>query len=209
MSEIKEFWEVAHKENKELWLTGSHLTSVWTPMKLMAKLASGIKVLNVGVGLGKDTNELVNKGAIVDVLDISQTALDRVKATTRNQYISSNLDELPESEYDIAVSHLVSQHMNDDDLLDQIKYVLRSLKPEGIFAMQFAFIDETPVSVNHLNEVYKSVDDIPKDKKGHMFRSLLKMEDMVKKCGGEIIWVSDPRRYPNNPIKWYYIHMKK
>lgn len=209
MTDIKDFWDEAHKKNETLWLTGSNLYYVWTPMNIMDKLTPDIKVLNIGVGMGKDTREIANVSTTVDVLDISQIALDRVKTVTRNQYLSSNINTLPESEYDLAVSHLVTQHMNDDDLLEQLKYVIRSLKLDGIFAMQFAFIDETPESIIQLNNVYKSVLDIPKNKKGHMFRSLLKMDDMVTECGGNINWVSEQRKFPNIPIKWYYIHIKK
>jgi SAM-dependent methyltransferase len=209
MTDIKDFWDDAHREDKELWLTGSNLYYVWTPMNIMNKLTPDVKVLNIGVGFGKDTREIAKVSTTVDVLDISQIALDRVKTVTRNQYLSSNIETLPESEYDLAVSHLVTQHMDDYDLLKQLKYVIRSLKPDGIFSMQFAFIDETPESIIQLNNVYKNVLDIPKNKKGHMFRSLLTMEDMVMESGGNITWISEPRKFPNIPIKWYYIHIQK
>lgn len=210
MSTIKEFWETAHKTNKELWLTGSYLQQVWQPMMILNRISPGLKVLNIGVGLGRDTRELYNREVIVDVLDISETALERVKLITRNRFLSSNISELPINEYDIAVSHLVSQHMNDDDLIEQIKYVVRSLNPNGIFAMQFAFIDDTPEAKKQLEIVYNNVKDIPNDHKGHMFRSLSKMKEIIETlCDGTISWVSDIRTYPSTPIKWYYIHIKK
>jgi SAM-dependent methyltransferase len=208
--EIKEFWENAHKNDEELWLTGSYLNQIWPLFQITDKLKPGIKVLNIGVGLGRDTQELHTKKTIVDVLDISQIALDRVKSITRRQFLSSNLKDLPINEYDIAVSHLVTQHMNDTDLVEQIQYVLRSLKPDGIFAMQFAFIDDTPENREHLNRVYYDVINVPTNQKGHMFRTLLEMKNIVEiKCEGKISWISDVRTYPNNPIKWYYIHIKQ
>jgi len=210
MDTIKEFWETAHKNNEELWLTGSYLQQVWEPMTILNRLSPGIKVLNIGVGMGRDTIELHSKGVIVDVLDISDTALERVKPQTRNRYLTSNLNELPNDEYDVAVSHLVTQHMRDEDLIEQIKNVVSSLKPDGVFGMQFAFINDTSEDKEHLNNVYKDVLSVPNDRKGHMFRSLSKMKDIVETlCGAKITWVSNIRSYPNTPIKWYYIHIKK
>lgn len=210
MNTIKDFWEDAHKNNEELWLTGSYLQQIWEPMLILPYIKPGLKVLNIGVGLGRDTHELHTKDVIVDVLDISEIALERVKSITRNRYLSSNLPEIPTNEYDIAVSHLVTQHMNDEDLIEQINHVIRSLKPNGIFAMQFAFIDNNQEDQKELNRVYKNVLYIPTDKKGHMFRTLPKMKDIVEsQCHGKISWVSNVRTYTTTPIKWYYIHITK
>lgn len=210
MSKIKEFWETAHQGNNELWLTGSYLHQVWEPMKILNRLTPEIKVLNIGVGLGRDTRELHDRKAIVDVLDISEAALERVKSITRNRFLSSNLSGLPINEYDIAVSHLVTQHMNDEDLIEQITYVIRSLKPDGIFGMQFAFIDDTPEANEQLNKTYNNVINIPRENKGHMFRTLSKMKDIVESfCAGKIVWNSDVITYAHTPIKWYYIQIMK
>jgi SAM-dependent methyltransferase len=208
--EINDFWEEAHQKNEELWLTGSYFGEVWGSLDIVSKFLPGITVLNIGVGLGRDTQELSSKGAVVDVLDISQTALNRVKDITRNQYLSSNLGTLPINEYDIAVSHLVTQHMNDEDLAKQIRYVTRSLKSTGIFAMQFAFINDTPEDKNSYDLVYGSIMDRPPEQRGHMFRTLDQMKHIVETvCDGKISWVSDIRTYEHTPIKWYYIHIKK
>jgi SAM-dependent methyltransferase len=207
--EIKDFWEEAHQKNEELWLTGSYLNQVWDPLNIMPKLSPGLKVLNIGVGLGRDTSELKNSGAIVDVLDISQTALNRVRGITRNQYLSSNLSNLPINEYDVAVSHLVTQHMNDDDLNMQMKYVLQSLNSNGIFAMQFAFIDDDENTKNRYDLIYKNDFDRDPQQRGHMFRTLPEMTNIVTKNLGYISWTSDVRIYPHTPIKWYYVHIKR
>jgi 2-polyprenyl-3-methyl-5-hydroxy-6-metoxy-1,4-benzoquinol methylase len=208
--EIKDFWEEAHQKNEELWLTGSYLNQVWDPLNITSKLAPGLEVLNIGVGLGRDTAELKDKGVIVDALDISQTALDRVKTITRNQYLASHIRSLPSQAYDVAVSHLVTQHMNESDLIQQVAHVLRSLKPDGIFAMQFAFIDETTEAYIQLERAYNNIMSQPPEQRGHMFRTLNKMKVIVEDvCGGKISWVSAVKEYSFTPIKWYYINIKR
>lgn len=205
--DIKEFWETAHKNNEELWLTGSYLNGVWSPMNLMNKLKSYIRILNIGVGLGRETMELKEKNVIVDVLDISETALNRVKNITRNQFLSENLNTLPVNEYDVIVSHLVTQHMSDNDLNEQLKYVIPSLNENGVFGMQFAFINDN--DTDELNRVYNNVLTLEKEKKGHMFRTLDQMKKMIDENNGIITWVSDIVNYSHTPIKWYYINIMK
>ena len=210
MSEsVKFFWEKAHRENIVNWLSGCGVDEVWNRLDIMNQLIPNIKILIIGVGLGNETRELSKHHVIIDVLDISETALERVKDITRNQYSSSNISNLPINEYDVVVSHLVSQHMDDDGLNEQIKYIVRSLKSDGIFAMQFAFIDDDQESLNELERVYRNVRELDVQLKGFMFRTLFEMKDIIKNNGGYVSWVSEVRIFSHTPIKWYYIHIKK
>jgi len=134
-------------------------------------LVPNIKILNIGIGTGAETIELSKHNVIIDVLDISEIAINKVKDITRNQYLSSNIENLPINEYDIAVSHLVSQHIDDDELNKQIKYVLRSLNTTGTFAMQFAFNDDND------NKTH----DLDSQKHGNICRSLSEMDSIIKK----------------------------
>jgi cyclopropane fatty-acyl-phospholipid synthase-like methyltransferase len=208
-NEILNFWEEAHQNNQSLWLTGSNLYEVTKPMDIYDKLVPGIKVLYIGVGLGYDTDELSKKGIIVDALDISKIALNRVKHITRNQFLSSDIKSLPINEYDFAISHLVAQHMNDENLEEQMRYVIRSLNTNGVFGIQFSFVDDNQESLNELNRVYGNVLSFDPQKKGHMFRSVSRMKDMVEHNGGKVTWISPVRTYPHTPIKWYYLHITK
>lgn len=197
---IKNFWENAHNMRTELWLSGYSLEKVWNGLNIINKLVPNIKVLNIGVGLGNETIELSqHKDTIIDVLDISEKAIDSVKNITRAQYLSSNIFNLPINEYDIVVSHLVTQHMNDEDLNEQIKYVLRSLKPDGIFAMQFAFVDG-------VNMAPQGED---KQTAGSVIRSLSEIEKIVKNNNGYLSWISDVITFKHTASKWQYVHIKR
>ena len=204
MSEIFDFWEKNHEEWDTMgdpkYLTGSKFNEVWSKMNISNILKPNLNILNIGVGLGYETIELSKKEVIIDVLDISKNAVNRVKDITRNQYISTDIENLPIEEYDIVVSHLVSQHMNNEDLDKQIKYVIRGLKKDGVFAMQFAFGGE-----NEFNEP----NIINKQMQGHVFRTFPEMENIVTDNGGYIIWKSDEIRFSHTKIKWYYVHIKR
>lgn len=196
---VKNFWETAHKNNDTKWLTGSNLKDVWEPMNIMNKLMPNIKILNIGVGLGNETIQLQKYKVTIDALDISETALDRVKSITRNQFLSSNINNLPTNEYDLAVSHLVTQHINDKELNNQLKYVISSLKHNGVFAMQFAYVD----NANNVsqNDEYQMA--------GGIIRKLEDIENFVKNNNGYISWVSEPKIFDHTTPKWQYIHIKK
>jgi len=198
-TKIIEFWNKAHTENNRTWLSGSDLEGVWGALNILNRLIPGITILNIGVGLGDETISLSQKNVIVDVLDISQVALERVKDKTRHQYLSSNIYQLPINEYDIAVSHLVTQHMNDEDLNEQVKFVLRSLKPNGIFAMQFAFVnDNDVVPQGEISQMH-----------GGVIRKLSEIEKIVINNNGYLSWISDVTKWAHTPARWQYVHIKQ
>ena len=201
MNEIKNFWETKHKINKVKGLTGSHLSELMTYMNIREFIKKDNKVLNIGIGLGYCTKELVDKGMLVDVLDISEKAIEKVKGITQSQFLTTDLEKLPKGKYDLVISHLVNQHMNDNDLINQIKHVLPSLKKDGVFAMQFAFVE----GVNN-----KNLETLHRQQTGGVLRLLSDMENIVEKSNGRITWISDVRHH-KPPIfsKWQYIHIQK
>ncbi len=204
MENVKNFWEDTHINNVKMWLTGSGVKEVWGYMNIIDRIVPQLTVLNIGVGLGVETTELAKEKVTIDVLDISEAALNRVKNITRKGYLASSIEELPINEYDIAVSHLVTQHINDATLADQIKYVVRSLKPYGLFAMQFAFVPDFDYEAN-----YEIKQNEESQKYGGVIRSLQNMEKIITDNGGKITWISDVRHYEHTPTKWQYVHIQK
>jgi SAM-dependent methyltransferase len=134
---IGTWWDHAHGIDHQQWLTGSPGAEVWERLDVVGPLRPGTAVLNIGVGLGRCTRELAVLGCTVSALDISPVAVERIKDVATG-YLASDLGSLPANRFDLALSHLVAQHMRDADLLDQIHHVVRSLKPDGLFAMQYA-----------------------------------------------------------------------
>lgn len=143
-----DWWNRAHRTDHAMWLTGSLPEDAWRRLAVADYLLPKVKVLNIGIGLGYCTRALHARGCQVSVLDISEVALQRV-ANIAPGYLASNLDALPTGEFNLALSHLVAQHMYDNDLEAQMKAVIRSLKPGGFFALHYAApADGSPANIN-------------------------------------------------------------
>ena len=204
MNKNQLYWEDKHDNNDIAWLSGYHLSDLIDYMNIEGHLKSGNKILEIGIGFGYCTQELVDRGLLVDVLDISEKALERVKFITQNQFLTTDLEHLPKRKYDLVLSHLVTQHMNDRDLSKQIKYVLQSLKKDGIFAMQFAFLEDIDYQAEH-----ETLQTIERQQGGGVIRSLECIQELVNKNNGYISWVSDVRNFDHTIAKWQYVHIKK
>lgn len=196
---IKEFWEDKHKENNGGSLTGSKGKAVWTMLGITDLVKPNKVVLNIGVGLGFCTKELVDEGCDVYVLDIAQTAIDRVKDIVRGHWLASEIDKIPENMFDVVISNLVAQHMTDEDLQKQLEVVIKSLKYEGVFALQVA------AKLNRKNE---GIETLQYQMGGAVCRSLSKICQMVEKAGGII--TSSKRSWVNAQFKsmGYALHIQ-
>ncbi len=174
---IEDWWNQHHAANHAFWLSGYRGVNVWQPLEIMNYIRPGKVVLNIGIGLGYCTQDLVSQQAVVHVLDISTVALEKVKPIVAGTWLPGQLDELPSNYFDLAISHLVTQHMNDQDLRDQLQAVIRGLKPDGIFAMQFAFAKSYNPATHYTVEDAKG---------GGVCRTLCQMETLVNAGGGRL-----------------------
>ena len=144
VSDLKRFWETAHSQQKHLWLTGSPPIEVITRLDVRDEIdEEGSMILDVGVGLGLMARYLFDSGRKIDALDISSAALDRVKPFVNTTFLDAS--QLPSQHYSLIMHHLVAQHMSNEDLKSQIRYLVRSLKDGGVVALQFA----APISGNN------------------------------------------------------------
>jgi 2-polyprenyl-3-methyl-5-hydroxy-6-metoxy-1,4-benzoquinol methylase len=198
---VKEWWENNHKKDHPFWLSGTSSQQIWSSLNINNLVLSNSIVLNIGVGLGQDTRELVNKGCIVHALDISETALERVRNFVKCVWLADQLPQLPSKTYDLAISHLVSQHMSNRDLLEQMIHVVRSLKERGIFAMQFAF----PLNghIEESNEVEGNI------RCGAVLRTMEIFDQMVQKASGRIVWYRQIGTFPEYGAGWYGVHIQR
>ena len=202
---VKDFWEKAHEESAIEWLSGTHLNELKINLHLDDLLKENIKVLNIGVGLGVCTKELVDMGCTVDVLDISDIAITKVKNITRKQYLASYEFGLPKNEYDLVISYLVSQHMNDVNLKRQLKYVIRSLKSTGTFALQFAFIEDYDLMKRDQERIQGETAETT----GGVIRPLEDIQKFVEENGGYLSWVSEVCHSEHTIAKWQFVHIKR
>lgn len=198
---IESWWAEAHARSDRGWLTGSYGRAVWDSLAVSSRVVPGRAVLNIGVGLGQCTRDLVDAGCAVSVLDICPLALDRVRDVVQACYLASELDRLPDAAFDLAISHLVTQHMVDADLDPHVRHVLRSLGPDGLFAMQFAYgwDQETGIAGETLADA----------KTGGVIRKLSHMAALVERAGGMISRAHIISNYPQYRSGWYGIHITK
>lgn len=206
---LKRFWEQQQEgythSQETRYITGSKQKAIWDFLDIQNKLEQEqLKVLNIGVGTGRDTKELFERNIDVSVLDISPLALKRVESYTTKRYLSEKIKELPNDCFDIAVSHLVTQHLSDGDLIIQMKHVLGSLKTDGLFVIQFAWS--------------KDVNDksLISQKEGECSRDVEHMTTLIHKTGGivikqvpfvvykDIVWAGKKR-----DVYWYGLHVQK
>lgn len=186
---VPEFWDDAHRGNLHLWLSGTEPERIWGNLRVQDRVLAGPqRILNVGVGEGHDTRALAKLGHRVDALDISPTALASVETVTENRFLPSDYDAIPAGEYDLVLHHLVAQHMSNADLERQLTVLVRSLKPEGVIALQFATL---------LNGSYDAVDDGPEAQKvGGVCRAPEALSLLVDRVGGEILKMELVGEYP-------------
>ncbi len=172
-----QWWNWAHEHDEPYWLSGTSGPEVWKRLGVENRLTLGASVLNIGVGLGRCTRQLAARGCEVSVLDISDVALERV-ADVAPGYLASDLEALPSSSFDVALSHLVAQHMNDADLEAQIRHVVRALVPDGLFAIQY---------LRNVNDIELDQSNTYNVKSGSICRSQAAFDALAERAGGQVI----------------------
>lgn len=199
---FEQFWNDCHAVNDPHFLTGSFGRSVWSSLNITDRVKAGAKVLNIGVGLGFCTNELVKAGCVVDVLDISPVVLNKISKIVRKAWLPSQFESMPIDYYDLIISHLVTQHMPDGDLIKQVTYAIKGLNRNGVFAMQFAC--QFPIKPDDKTTI--SMMDI---KAGGSVRTLEKIDSLVRSCGGQIVWDKMISVYQRKNSCWFGVHIAK
>ena len=135
-------WQAYHEQQKVTALTGSHLDSYCLYHGLfLADYHPGVRVLEVGVGLGHAVREAAARGCKVSVLDICPRALETVSDAIERGYLHRNVGDLPLAYFDLITHHLVTQHMSDTDLRWQLPALIASLRFTGRLHIQWAGSD--------------------------------------------------------------------
>ncbi len=203
--DMDKFWEEAHADNKQYELTGASPKAILKFLNISEDILSNTRsCLVIGVGFGHETRYLAGLGINVSVLDISKNALQRVQDITLYQYLPNQLRLMHNNSFDLIISHLVTQHMSNKDLENQVRHCIRALKPEGIFAMQFA--SKRKDDVGGVIDIKAT---LQKQKDGLVSRSLPYMEKITADSGGKLTWRSFPIYFPHLKHSWVGIHIKR
>lgn len=116
---------------------------------LAQQIASGMYVLNIGVGRGGLEAILLKKGILVNCLDPSEKAIDSLRKQyalgDRAQVGFSQAIPFADSQFDVVVMSEVLEHLADDVLNSTLAEVRRVLKADG------RFIGTVPANENLLD----------------------------------------------------------
>ncbi|HPV97921.1 MAG TPA: class I SAM-dependent methyltransferase [Spirochaetota bacterium] len=193
---IKDFWEEKHREESKLSLSGHPGPTVLSALNVV--LTGKMKVLEIGVGLGYCTRYIANMGIEIHCVDIAQAALNRVKDIAKT-YLAENIGNLPENYFDRALSLCVTQHIDDAELKKQLGAVIKSLREDGIFAMQFSF----PFYGARKEQSEAAMQN------GECARPIETMYEMIEAAGGKVKAATIMGVYPLFKSGWCLVHIGK
>lgn len=169
------FWEHQHSINNVRSLSGCTYNDTVDFLNVKDLIFPNMQVLEIGCGLGYITQEFA-KTAKISVVDISRTALDRVRPWCENVYLVDDINTLPSDYFDLIICHNVVQHVPTDLLKIELANAIRSLKSTGTFAVEYVwsnFIED-----NGVNFVLSEATT------GHLCRSDKFMINLIQELGG-------------------------
>jgi hypothetical protein len=192
---MKQFWTEKHKLNDVAHLTGSDLYAINTYMEL--PLMPDMDVLNIGVGMGKCTRQLKELTNNVYVLDICQEAIDKVKDVIIKGYLTPQ--SLPKYKFDLIMSHLVSQHINKEELTNHIEYGINALSLQGEMVIQIA----VPINRNEVDYSDASAGA------GSIKYTIDEVVELINIYGGRLTRLKFYERFLQYNMDWYIFHIKR
>jgi len=136
MTDIKQFWEQQHQDRNQALLSGCGMQETIEFLKLDDIIQPGMRVLEVGIGQGYVTRGLAAHH-LISAVDISELALDSVRDICENIWLDTEIENLPSDYFDIIICHNVAQHVPTSDLERLLQHLIRSLRPQGVFALEY------------------------------------------------------------------------
>jgi ubiquinone/menaquinone biosynthesis C-methylase UbiE len=193
----KSFWEKKHKDNDRFWLTGTNLESIKHFHNLNTEDLKNKKILEIGVGLGNLSKELVNYSENIICCDISEESLKNVDQKVNKKYLTTELKKI--EPVDIAICHLVFQHCTNDEIERIIKEV--NLTEGGVFTFQFAYLRENEKPNSKVRDFINLG--------SHHFRDISQIRDIVNKSNKKIVWISKSYDFSNpENFSWLIVKIK-
>lgn len=140
--DMRLFWNKSHSKKVLSDLSGCQYDETIDFLKVRDWAVRGNHVLEIGVGLGYVTKGLYENGLLVSGLDISEVALERVKDCCEQIFTTEELEKIPSDYFDLILCHNVVQHVPTDVLKEELRHCIRSLKINGVFALEFVSTDK-------------------------------------------------------------------
>lgn len=193
------FWDDRHHENSH-WLTGTPLGFLCNMFKLTFDDLRDKKVLEIGIGTGSTIEPLSTLTNDLYACDISSVGLNKIKQHVKQTFLTSELAKCPA--VDIAISHLVFVHCDDDEVLRILNDL--TLTEKGLAYVQFSVTEKEPN--------YKVKKDLIDDG-SHHFRTLDEIKQLVEQSNKQIRHIEPPYN-PGGymeydlPQFWYYLTLE-
>lgn len=181
----KDFWDEQHKIEEISTSSGCQYDETIDFLQIRENIVGKLNVLEIGVGLGYVTRGLKEAGMNVSAVDVSVLSLNKIKDYCENIYSIDELNKLPSNYYDIIICNNVVQHITTNLLIGELREFMRSLKPGGIFAVEFVSSD-----MFDDNGINPDFDDI---RAGRLCRTPGFLEDILNQFGGRCKLVFDKK----------------
>jgi SAM-dependent methyltransferase len=175
MNYNQKFWNEQHDRDNERALSGCGFDDTVDFLNVKDLIVPDMRVLEIGCGLGYVTAGFAEI-AKISVLDISDSALDRVRPICEAVYHVDNIESLPTDYFDLIICHNVVQHVPTESLTVELKHAIRSLTFAGTFAVEYVWANGVDDDGVNFKPIWATA--------GQLCRSDKFMMDLVNELGG-------------------------
>ncbi len=147
--EHKKYFETAYKSGADIW---THLPITARGQKMLAKLSSGAKILDVGSGRGIFAKEMAEMGFSVTGIDFEGSIVTKANLEIKNwgvegklTFVEGNAFNMPfvDGSFDAVCDFGLFQHFYREDWSEYSNEIFRVLKPGGVYT-SVSLSRETP-----------------------------------------------------------------
>jgi len=201
IEKTRDFWEENHKPGSMRFLSNSNPELTYRQHGVSDVMSGPSKtIMEIGVGVATSIRFLAIRHNVVAV-DISSRAIEKVKDIAQG-YLTEDMPKIKDKSVDVAISHIVLQHCEDQVVDFIIGQTLRTLKDDGFFSFQIA-------CCNDINETLKKRLTQEEVVIEWIDRPVKWFEEIVAKNNGKVVRRPDPiygmGRTKN--IDWYFLHV--
>ena len=175
MNYNQKFWNEQHDRDNERALSGCGFNDTVDFLNVKDLIVPDMRVLEIGCGLGYVTAGFAEI-AKISVLDISDSALDRVRPICEAVYRVDDVESLPTDYFDLIICHNVVQHVPTESLIIELKHAIRSLALTGTFAVEYVWANNVDDDGVNFKPIWATA--------GQLCRSDKFMIELVNKLGG-------------------------
>lgn len=200
MTEMGEYWAEQHKAHNIGMLANYSLEQIQRYLNLTDYIKPEMKVLDIGVGTGREIVGMVKAGMDVYAMDITMEAYWPIMDIVEDFWLFEDIEQLPENKFDLVICHLVAQHSTDENLMKLMTHAIKSLKLNAVFAIQYA---------THMDPNHRTDESVEYQEVGAVCRTPVHMRKLVYHCKGIILHECKAVEYPEAGVSWNGLHISR